>query len=72
MTVSSATFAPARDALISPIHSVSKTGKSRNPGIEDLRGQALEIRIPTVGLLVGSILADEAHLKKGRMAFSSN
>src|SRR5262245_53562682 len=65
MTVSSATVAPARSALTPPIHRVSQTGKSRNPGIEDLRGQAFEIRIPSVGLLVGSRPADEGHPKKG-------
>jgi len=65
MTVSSATVAPARDTLIRPTQSVSKTGKSRNPGIEDLRCQAFEIRIPSVGLLVGSRPADEGHPKKG-------
>src|SRR4030095_11732800 len=65
MTVSSATVAPARNALTPPIHRVSNTGKSRNPGIEDLRGQSFEIRIPSVGLLVGSRPADEGRSKKG-------
>src|SRR5262244_300045 len=52
MTVSSATVAPARDALIRPTQSVSKTGKSRNPGIEDLRGQ----RSRSVFLRLGCLL----------------